>query len=57
MTKITLIVLLFAAIVILSIIPESFAHPQYLNSYDEVYGNVSCGTCHVINSGGGQRDL
>jgi hypothetical protein len=45
--------LLFA---LLAGIPESFAHPQYLTSLTEVYGDGSCGTCHVRASGGGPRN-
>ncbi len=35
--------------------PESFAQPQYLTNLSAVYGGGSCGTCHIIASGGGQR--
>ncbi len=51
------ILLLFFAMAILSGVQKSFARPQYLNVFNEVYGDDSCGTCHVINSGGGQRDF
>ena len=44
--------MVFIAMVILSGVPESFARPQYLNSFNEVYGNGSCETCHVMTSGG-----
>ena len=56
MNKKTLIILLFIALAILSVVPESFALPQYLNSYNEVYGGGSCGTCHIRASGGGPRN-
>jgi PGF-CTERM protein len=35
----------------------SFAQPQYLTNLTTVYGGGSCGTCHVMASGGGQRDF
>ena len=56
MTKNALIILLFLPIAILSGVPESFARPQYLSNLTAVYGDGSCGTCHVTN-GSGQRDF
>ena len=51
------ILLLFFAMAILSGVPKSFARPQYLNVFNEVYGGGSCGTCHIMSSGDGMRDL
>ncbi|MCE8423161.1 MAG: hypothetical protein J5U17_01815 [Candidatus Methanoperedens sp.] len=56
MIKKTLILLLFLAIAILSVVPESFARPQYVANLTTVYGDDSCSTCHVIASGSGMRD-
>jgi len=58
MNKKTQIVLFFLTITIaiLSVVPESFAQPQYLTNLTAVYGGGTCGTCHVIASGGGPRD-
>jgi len=58
MNKKIQIILLFLTITIsiLSAVPESFAGPQYLTNLTAVYGDGSCGTCHVIASGGGPRD-
>jgi len=52
----TVVVLLLLTLVILAGAPESFARPQYLTNLTAVYGGGSCGTCHVIASGGGPRD-
>ncbi len=49
-------VFLLLALVILAGAPESFARPQYLTNLTAVYGSGSCGTCHIMPSGG-QRDL
>jgi PGF-CTERM protein len=49
-------VVLLLALVILVGVPESFARPQYLTSLSTVYGDGSCGTCHVRASGGGARN-
>ncbi len=57
MNRKPVVVLLLLASVILVGTPESFARPQYLTNLTAVYGGGSCGTCHVINSGGGQRDF
>ena len=46
-------VVFLLALVILVGVPESFARPQYLTSLGTVYGDGSCGTCHVRASGGG----
>jgi len=50
------ILLLFFAMSILSGVPQSFASPQYLNVYNEVYGQGSCSTCHVMASRDGMWD-
>ncbi len=50
------ILLLFFAMAILSGVPQSFASPQYLNVFNEVYGVGSCSTCHIMASGDGMRD-
>lgn len=34
-------------------VPGALALPQYLTNLTAVYGNGSCSTCHVNNSGGG----
>jgi mono/diheme cytochrome c family protein len=41
---------------ILAGVPASSARPQYLASLGEVYGDGSCGTCHIKASGGGPRN-
>jgi PGF-CTERM protein len=53
--KIAVIVLLLT-LVILAGAPESFARPQYFTALTAVYGDGSCGTCHVNPSGGGPRN-
>jgi len=53
----TAIILLLLTSIILAGIPESFARPQYLTNLTAVYSGGSCGTCHVMNSGSGQRDF
>ncbi|TRZ87093.1 MAG: hypothetical protein D4R88_09880 [Methanosarcinales archaeon] len=50
------ILLLFFAMAILSGVPKSFARPQYLNVFNEVYGGGSCSICHIMASGDGMRD-
>ncbi len=50
------VVVLLLALVILAGIPESSAEPQYLTILSTVYGDGSCGTCHVRASGGGARN-
>jgi hypothetical protein len=59
MNKRTSTILIFISIIIaiLSVVPESFARPQYLTNLTAVYGDGSCRTCHVINSGSGQSDF
>jgi hypothetical protein len=52
----TLVVLVLLELVILVGVPESLAHPQYLAPLSEMYGDGSCGTCHVTASGGGPRN-
>lgn len=42
-------------LVILAGIPTSLAQPQYLASLTKVYGEGSCGTCHVNASSDGPR--
>jgi len=43
-------------LVILIGIPESLARPQYYANLTAVYGDGSCGTCHIRASGGGARN-
>ncbi|VVB91584.1 Uncharacterised protein [uncultured archaeon] len=57
MNRKPVVVLLLLALIILAGAPESFARPQYLTNLTAVYGDGSCGTCHVIASGDGQRDF
>ncbi len=57
MNRKTAVVLLLLTSVILVEIPESFAQPQYLTNLTTVYGRGSCGTCHIMASGSGQRDF
>ena len=52
----TEILLLFCAMAILSGVPQSFARPEYLNVFNELYGQGSCSTCHIMASGDGMRD-
>lgn len=54
MKKVVLLLLL--TLVIPSVAPESFARQQYLANLTAAYGNGSCGTCHVVASGGGPRN-
>lgn len=49
-------IVLLLAFVILVGVPETFARSQYLTSLSTVYGDGSCGTCHVRASGGGARN-
>ncbi len=57
MNRKTVVVLLLLTLAILVGAPESFARPQYLTNLSKVYGSGSCGTCHVMTSGSGQRDF
>jgi len=57
MKRKTAIILLLLTSIILAGIPESFALPRYLTNLTAVYGGGSCETCHVMNSGSGQRDF
>ncbi len=56
MNRNIVIALLMLTLVILIGIPESLARPQYLTSLSAVYGDGSCGTCHIRASGGGPRN-
>jgi len=56
MNRKTVVVILFLTSVILAGVPASSARPQYLASLGEVYGDGSCGTCHIKASGGGPRN-
>jgi hypothetical protein len=51
--KVVLVFLL--TLVILSGAPASLGKPQYLASIETVYGNGSCGTCHVNGNSDGPR--
>jgi hypothetical protein len=57
MNRKTAIILLLLTSLILGVIPQTFARPQYLTNLTAVYGDGSCETCHVMNSGSGQRDF
>jgi hypothetical protein len=50
------VVVLLLLIVILAGAPEAFAKPLYFNALTAVYGDGSCGTCHVNPNGGGPRN-
>jgi hypothetical protein len=50
------IILLLVALVIVAGVPESFARRQYIPSLISVYGDNSCGICHIRASGGGLRN-
>jgi hypothetical protein len=52
----TVVVISILTLVILIGIPESFARTQYLTNLTAVYGDGSCGTCHIKATGGGQRN-
>ena len=52
MNKNTVVVLLMLTLIILIVIPESLARPEYLPDLNAVYGNGSCVTCHNRDSGG-----
>ncbi len=45
--------IILLALVILAGTPGAFAFPDYLTDLSAVYGDGSCGTCHVMSSGGG----
>lgn len=49
------VVLLFLFTLVILGAPASLATPQYLTSLNKVYGNGSCGTCHVNASADGPR--
>lgn len=57
MNRKTAIILLLFTSLILGGIPQTFARPQYLTNLTAVYGDGTCETCHVMNSGSGQRDF
>ncbi len=57
MNKKKAVILLLLTSVILAGAPGSFARPQYLTNLTAVYGSGSCGTCHIMPSGSGQRDF
>jgi hypothetical protein len=48
-------VLFILTIVILAGTPTSFAKPEYLGNLTKVYGEGSCGTCHVNTTSDGPR--
>ncbi len=52
----TIIILLSFTFVILTGIPESFAMPQYLGIFNDVYGGGSCSTCHAMVPGDRMTD-
>ena len=54
--KICIILFLLTSL-FLAGVPESFARPQYLTNLNEVYGEGSCGTCHVMPQENGQRNF
>ena len=56
MNRKKIVVVLLVTLVFLAGVPESFARPLYFNSLRAVYGDGSCGTCHIKASGGGQRN-
>lgn len=56
MNRKTVVVLLMLTLVILIGIPESLARPQYYENLKAVYGDGSCGTCHIRATGGGPRN-
>ena len=56
MNRKTVIVLLMLTLVILIGIPESLAQPVYLTALTTVYGDGSCGTCHIKATAGGPRN-
>jgi hypothetical protein len=56
MNRKTIIISILLIIVLLAGVPESFARTEYFQSLITVYGDGSCGTCHVRASGGGPRN-
>lgn len=52
----TLSVAMLLTLVIIAGIPESFATAQYAKNLTAVYGDGSCGICHVKPTGGGVRN-
>lgn len=56
MSRKTVLVSVLLTVVILAGIPETFAQPQYISSLATIYGEGSCGTCHVRASEGGPRN-
>lgn len=57
MNRKTVVVLLMFTLVILIGIPESLARPQYYANLNAVYGDGSCGTCHIRASGAALRAI
>jgi cytochrome c553 len=56
MNRNIVVVLLMITLVILIGIPESLARQEYLANLTSVYGDGSCGTCHIKSTGGGPRN-
>jgi hypothetical protein len=56
MNRKTILISLLVIVALLAGIPESFARQQYLQDLTTVYGDGSCGTCHIRASGGGPRN-
>lgn len=56
MNRKTIIISLILIVVLLAGVPESSARSKYFHSLITVYGDGSCGTCHVSASGGGPRN-
>ncbi len=50
-----IVIIFLLSLAVVSLVPESFARPQYLTNLTAVYGSGSCGTCHVV--AGGMRDF
>ncbi|MCX9025611.1 MAG: PGF-CTERM sorting domain-containing protein [Candidatus Methanoperedens sp.] len=56
MNRRTIIISLILIVVLLAGVTESSARSKYFHSLITVYGDGSCGTCHVSASGGGPRN-
>ncbi len=56
MNKRTISILLALTLAFLVGLPGTLALPQYLDAFQKIYTDGSCGTCHVDPAGGGDRN-
>lgn len=50
--RITNLWLLLSIVIVLVLIPQVSATPAYYSAFQKVYGNNSCGVCHMSQDGG-----